>query len=121
MCALRVHASTRHATRGSLKDSESDSAQGYGRAEFHETEIHLDSLHACDDSGCKNAPGGDGNQLLRKLEVPHLIWPGGEQRYVAKAMIIFLRAAQTSDRSSSKWGGKSHVNQPTCEMTKLAS
>jgi len=36
----------------------------------------------------------DGNQLLRRLEVPHLIWPVGEQRYVAKAMIIFLRAAK---------------------------
>ena len=44
---------TRHATSGSLKDSESDSARWYRRAEFHEAEIHLDSFHACDDSGCK--------------------------------------------------------------------
>ena len=89
---------TRHATSGSLKDSESDSARGYRRAEFHEAEIHLDSFHACDDSGCKmpqwKPAYSHGNQLLRRLEVPHPIWPVGGRAALmwpkhAKAMIIF--------------------------------
>ena len=46
-----------HSIQGAgVRESENDYAQWYGWAEFHEAEIHLDSLHVCDDSGCKHAP-----------------------------------------------------------------